>query len=63
VTCEKSTDFVAGVKKVLTTQVKAEVMKVIHNLKEELKRIDADEEKIRKDKLEREAAERGMKEA
>ena len=47
----------------LTTQVKAEVMKVIHNLKEELKRIDADEEKIRKDKLEREAAERGMKEA
>ena len=62
-TCEKPTDFVAGVKKVLTTQVKAEVMKVIHNLKEELKRIDADEEKIRKDKLEREAAEREMKEA
>jgi RNase H-fold protein (predicted Holliday junction resolvase) len=63
VTCEKPSDFVAGIKKVLKTQIKSDIQKVINDLKEELKRIDANEEKIRNDKLEREAAEKEMKEA
>jgi septal ring factor EnvC (AmiA/AmiB activator) len=62
VTCEKPSDFVAGIKKVLKTQIKSDIQKVINDLKEELKRIDANEEKIRNDKLEREAAEKEAQE-
>jgi len=46
VTCEKKHDFVTYTKKILTTDVKKEILKVIKALKEELRRIDATEEKI-----------------
>ena len=56
VVCEKPTEFVAQVKKVLKTQIKAQILRVVSELKGELKRIDANEDKLRRDKLEREQA-------
>lgn len=54
VVCEKQEVFVYQVKNVLRTKVKQEILKVVNDLKEELRRIDANEEKIRKDQMERE---------
>ena len=42
------------VKSVLKTRVKAEILRVVNELKTELKKVDANEEKIRKDQIERE---------
>lgn len=56
VVCEKKEDFVYQVKHVLKTKVKEEILRVVNELKAELKRIDANEEKIRKDQMEREQA-------
>ncbi len=49
-------DFTNRARKCLTTQVKKEVLRVIGELRGELKRIDANEEKLRKDAFEREQA-------
>lgn len=54
VVSEISGDFTNRTKKVLTNEVKKEVLRVIGELRNELKRIDANEEKIAKDKFERE---------
>lgn len=49
VVCEKKEDFVYQVKNVLRTEVKKEILRVVNELKEEMRRIDANEEKIRRD--------------
>lgn len=40
----------------LATKIKQEILRVVNELKSELRRIDANEEKIRKDQAEREQA-------
>ena len=49
VVCEKKEEFVYQVKNVLKTQVKKEILRVVNELKEELRKIDANEEKLRRD--------------
>jgi len=61
--CEISGDLTNRTKKCLTTQVKKEVLRVIGELRTELKNIDANEEKIRKDAFEREQALKNYQEA
>jgi hypothetical protein len=56
VVCEKPGEFTDRTKRALTTEVKSEVLKVIGQLREELQKIDANEEKIRRDAIEREQA-------
>jgi hypothetical protein len=56
-------DFTNRAKKALTTEVKKEVLRVIGELRNELKQIDANEEKIAKDAFEREQALKNYKEA
>ncbi len=56
-------DFTNRSKKVLTTQVKKEVLCVIGELRNELKKIDANEEKLARDKFEREQAPKSYQEA
>jgi len=56
-------DFTNRTKKVLTSDVKKEVLRVIGDLRNELKQIDANEEKIAKDKFEREQALKSYQEA
>ena len=63
VVCEVSGDLTNRTKKVLTTDVKKELLKVIGELRNELKQIDANEEKIAKDKFEREQALKSYQEA
>jgi hypothetical protein len=50
VVSEISGDFTNRTKKVLTIEVKKEVLRVIGELRNQLKQIDANEEKIAKDK-------------
>ena len=56
VVCETKGDFTDRVKRVICNEVKAEVLKVIGELRGELQKIDASEEKIRRDALDREQA-------
>ncbi len=63
VVCEVAGDLTNRTKKVLTSDVKKEVLKVIGELRNELKRIDANEEKIARDKFEREQALKSYQEA
>ncbi len=56
-------DFTNRSKKVLTNEVKKEVLRVIGELRNELKQIDANEEKIARDKFEREQALKSYQEA
>ena len=54
VVCEKSGDFTAVVKKFLMSDAKKEILRIVNDLKNELKSIDANEEKLRRDQQERE---------
>ena len=63
VVCEKPGEFTAVVKKFLVSEVKKEIIRVVTELKTELKKIDANEEKLQRDKLEREQASREYEEA
>jgi len=63
VVCEIAGDLTNRTKKCLITQVKKEVLRVIGELRTELKNIDANEEKIRKDAFEREQALKNYQEA
>ncbi len=63
VVCEIAGNLTNRTKKCLTTQVKKEVLRVIGELRTELKNIDANEEKIRKDAFEREQALKNYQEA
>lgn len=54
VVCEKKEEFVYQVRDFLKTRVKAEILRVVNDLKQELKKTDTNEEKIRKDQIERE---------
>jgi len=56
IVCEIAGDFTNRVKKALNTDVKKEILRVIGELRGELKKIDANEEKIRKDAFDREQA-------
>ena len=49
VVCERPSEFVSQVRQVLKTKIKSEILRVVNELKTELRRIDANEEKIRKD--------------
>ena len=46
VVCEKPGEFTAVVKKYLITDIKKEILRVVNELKAELKKIDANEEKL-----------------
>ncbi|CDW91228.1 activator of hsp90 [Stylonychia lemnae] len=56
IVAEKKEEFVYQVKNSLSKLVKPEILRVVNELKAELKKIDASEEKIRKDQIEREQA-------
>ena len=56
IVCEIGGDLTNRTKKCLTTEVKKEILRVIGELRGELKNIDANEEKLRKDAFEREQA-------
>jgi len=49
IVCEKKEEFIYQVKDALKKLVKPEILRVVNDLKSELKKIDANEEKIRKD--------------
>jgi activator of HSP90 ATPase len=59
VVCEKPGEFTARTKRALQSQVKKEVLRVIGELRTELQQIDANEEKLRRDAIEREEAMKG----
>lgn len=63
VVCEKKEEFVTQVKHVLRTKVKDQILRVVNELKQEMKKIDANEEKIRRDQQEREQALKSYQEA
>ena len=63
IVCEKPGEFTDRTKRVLNTEVKQEVLKVIAELRKQLQAIDASEEKIRKDAIEREQALKDYQEA
>lgn len=63
IVCERPTEYVNQVKKVLKTKINAEILRVVNELKSELKQIDANEEKIRKDQQDREKAASDFEEA
>lgn len=63
VVCEIGGDFTARVKRVLVKEVKLQMLKVIGELRNELQKIDANEEKIRRDAIEREQAVKDYNEA
>jgi hypothetical protein len=54
VVCEKPGEFTSVVKKFLCNDIKKEILRVVNELKSELRKIDANEEKLRKDQMERE---------
>jgi predicted nucleotidyltransferase len=54
IVCEVQGDLTNRTKKALTSEVKKELLRVIGELRNELSKIDANEEKIAKDKFERE---------
>lgn len=57
--CEKKSDLADQVREKLTGPLlKAEILKAVKDLKQELSQIDANDEKIRKDKFDREQAEK-----
>jgi activator of HSP90 ATPase len=62
--CEKKSDLADHVRQKLTGPLlKTEILKAVKELKQELSSIDASEEKIKRDKFEREQAEKGYKDA
>lgn len=63
VVCEKKEEFVTQVKHILRTKVKQQILRVVNELKAEMKKIDANEEKIRRDQAEREQALKSYQEA
>ena len=63
VVCEVQGDLTVIAKRILTTQVREQVLKVITGLRTELMSIDANEEKLRKDAFEREQALKDYQEA
>lgn len=63
VVCEKKEEFVTQVKHILRTKVKQQILTVVNELKAEMKKIDANEEKIRRDQAEREQALKSYQEA
>jgi len=63
IVCEKPGEFTDRTKRVLNTEVKQVVLKVIAELRKQLQAIDASEEKIRKDAIEREQALKDYQEA
>lgn len=56
VVCEKPGEFTQRTKRALNCEVKKEVLRVIGELRRDLQQIDANEEKLRKDAIEREQA-------
>ena len=54
IVCEKPGEFTQRTRRALNTDVKKEVLRVIGELRKELQQIDASEEKIRRDAIERE---------
>lgn len=63
VVCEIAGDLTNRSKKCLSSHVKKQVLRIIGDLRAELKNIDANEEKIRKDAYEREQALKNYQEA
>jgi hypothetical protein len=63
IVCEIAGDLTNRSKKCLTSHVKKEVLRLIGELRNELKNIDANEEKLRKDAFEREQALKSYQEA
>lgn len=56
VVCEKPGEFTNRTRRALQSEVKTEVLRVIGELRGVLQQIDANEEKIRRDAIEREQA-------
>ena len=54
ITCEKQEEFVFAVKKILNKEIAEIMMKCIHTVGKAMRDKDADENKIKRDQLERE---------